>query len=106
MAEYLLKGGEIPKAIKQKESRGRINLWDIDIIRFRRSQCLPLFKEHEAHLCVVSNKTDRYDSYWERFKLGQLVQPSGIAAVVRVETLLCSSGDPDIYDCQVPHNKT
>ena len=72
MAEYLLKGGEIPKAIKQKESRGRINLWDIDIIRFRRSRCLPLFKEHEAHLRVVSNKTDRYESNWERFELGAI----------------------------------
>ena len=46
----LLERGEIPKALKQKESRGRINLRDIYIIRFRRSRCLPLFKEHEAHL--------------------------------------------------------
>ena len=37
---------------------------------------------------------------------GQLVQPSGVAAVVRVETLLGSRGDPGIYDCQIPHNKT
>ena len=37
---------------------------------------------------------------------GQLVQPNGIVAVVRVETLLCSSGSPGIYDCQVLHNKT
>ena len=49
MAEFLLKGGEIPKAIKQEESSGRINLGDVDIIRFRHRRCLPLFKEHEAH---------------------------------------------------------
>ena len=50
VAEFSLKRGEIPKAIKQEESSGRINLWDIYIIRFRRRRCLPLFKEHEAHL--------------------------------------------------------
>ena len=37
---------------------------------------------------------------------GQLVQPNGIATVVRVVTLLCSSGDPGIYGRQAPHNKT
>ena len=34
VAEFLTKGGEIPKAIKQEESSGRINLGDVDSIRF------------------------------------------------------------------------
>ena len=51
MVELLLKGEEIPKAIKQEESGGRTNLWDIDIIRFRRRRHLPFLEEHKAHLC-------------------------------------------------------
>ena len=34
VVEFLFKGGEIPQAIKQKESSGRINLGDVDSIRF------------------------------------------------------------------------
>ena len=34
MAEFSLKRGEIPKAIKQEETGGRTKLWDIDISIF------------------------------------------------------------------------
>ena len=44
VAEFSLKGGEIPKAIKKEEFSGRINLREIDIIRFRHRLRLHVLK--------------------------------------------------------------